>query len=95
MVGKSKFSHQNLNIEKNNIGMWAQAGQALSVNPGGIDYARLAETIVSSLIQRPIIINPAPVNVDGYALTEITFPYMDSKFTSNHSRSLTINGVKK
>lgn len=80
---------------KNNIGMWAQAGQALGVNPGGIDYAKLAETIVSSLIQRPVIINPAPVNVDGYALTEITFPYMDSKFASNHSRSLTINGVKK
>ncbi|MES1038947.1 phage tail tape measure protein [Peribacillus simplex] len=80
---------------KNNIGMWAQAGQALGVNPGGIDYAKLAETIVSSLVQRPVIINPAPVNVDGYALTEITFPYMDSKFASNHSRSLTINGVKK
>lgn len=80
---------------KNNIGMWAQAGQALGVNPGGIDYVKLAETIVSSLVQRPIIINPAPVNVDGYSLTEITFPYIDLKLFSNYSRSLTTNGVKK
>ncbi|MBT2614122.1 transglycosylase SLT domain-containing protein [Bacillus sp. ISL-78] len=80
---------------KNNIGMWAQAGQALGMNPGGIDYAKLAETIVSSLVQRPVIINPAPVNVDGFAFTEITFPYIDSKLVSNYSRSLTINGVRK
>lgn len=71
--------------------LWLQAGEENGFGGSSNNNSPIPNRSVSS---QPIIINPAPVIIDGHELTEIIFPYVDAKQSSELSQLLSVNGVK-
>ncbi|WP_285871240.1 hypothetical protein [Metabacillus litoralis] len=72
--------------------LWLQAGAENGFS--GSDSNNNSPTQNRGASSPPIIINPAPVIIDGHELTEIIFPYVDAKQSSELSNLSSVYGGK-